>query len=41
MDLANARWLKELEKKNSELKKMLAEDMLDNRILKEINAKKW
>lgn len=41
MDLANARRLKELEKENSELKKMLAEVMLDNRILKEVNAKKW
>ena len=41
MDLANARWLKELEKKNSELKKMLAEAMLDNRILKAVNAKNW
>jgi putative transposase len=30
-----------LEKENSELKKMLAEAMLDNRVLKEINSKKW
>ena len=41
MELADARRLKELEKENAELKKMLAESMLKNRILKEVNAKKW
>lgn len=41
MELADARRLKELEKENAELKKMLAESMLENRILKEVNAKKW
>ena len=41
MDLADAKRLKELEKENAELKKMLAEAMLDNRVLQEINAKKW
>ena len=36
------RWrLKELEKENAELKKMLAESMLENRVLKEVNSKKW
>ena len=40
MELADARRLKELEKENAELKKMLAESMLENRILKEVNAKK-
>jgi len=35
------RRLKELEKENAELKKMLAEAMLENRVLKEVNAKKW
>ena len=39
MELADARRLKELEKENAELKKMLAESMLENRILKEVNAK--
>jgi len=29
------------EKENAELKKMLAESMLENRVLKEVNAKKW
>ena len=41
MELADARRLKELEKENAELKKMLAEAMLENRVLKEVNAKKW
>jgi len=41
MDLSDAKRLKELEKENAELKKMLAEAMLDNRVLKEVNAKKW
>ena len=36
MELADAKRLKELEKENSELKKML-----ENRVLKEVNAKKW
>ena len=39
MDLADAKWLKSLEKENAELKKMLAESMLENRVLKEVNAK--
>lgn len=33
--------LKQLEQENSRLKRALAEAMLDNQILKEINAKKW
>ena len=41
MDVADAKRLKALEKENAELKKMLAEALLDNRVLKEINAKKW
>jgi len=41
MDLADAKRLKELEKENAELKKMLAESMLENRVLKEVNSKKW
>ena len=39
MSLADAKRLKELEKENGELKKMLAEAMLENRVLKEVNAK--
>jgi putative transposase len=41
MELADAKRLKELEKENSALKKMLAESMLENRVLKEVNSKKW
>ena len=41
MEIADAKRLKALEKENVELKKMLAEAMLDIRVLKEINAKKW
>ena len=41
MELADAKRLKELEKENAELKKMLAESMLENRVLKEVNSKKW
>ena len=33
--------LKELEKENSRLKKLVAEQALDMDMLKEINAKKW
>ncbi len=40
MDLADAKRLKELEKENAELKKMLAEPMVKNRVLEEVNAKK-
>ena len=41
MELADAKRLKEVEKENTELKKMLAESMLGNRVLKEVNSKKW
>ncbi len=41
MDLADAKRLKELEKENCELKKMLAESMLKIRVLDEVNSKKW
>ena len=41
MDLADAKRLKELDKENGELKKMLAESMLKIRVLEEVNSKKW
>ena len=41
MDIADAKRLKELEKENADLKKMLAGSMLENRVLKEVNSKKW
>jgi putative transposase len=41
MDVSDARRLKALEDENSMLKRLLAETMLDNAILKDIAAKKW
>ena len=41
LDVSDARRLKALEDENAKLKKLLAEAMLDNAMLKEINSKKW
>ena len=41
MDLNEARRLRELERENSELKKMLAESLLKNRVLEAVAEKKW
>jgi putative transposase len=41
MDVSEARKLKDLEIENAQLKKMVAEQALDIRMLKEINSKKW
>lgn len=41
MDVSDARRLKALEEENARLKKLLAESMLDNAMLKDINSKKW
>jgi putative transposase len=41
MDVSDARRLKTLEDENGKLKKLLAEAMLDNAMLKDIAAKKW
>jgi putative transposase len=41
MDVSDARRLKALEDENSRLKKLLAEAMLDNAMLKDVAAKKW
>lgn len=41
MDISEARRLRELEKENAELKKVVAELTLDNRVLRDINQKKW
>ena len=41
MEIPEARRLKELEKENSELKQMLADSLLKNRVLEIVNAKKW
>ena len=41
MDVSDARKLKALEDENARLKKLLAEAMLDNAMLKYIAEKKW
>ena len=41
MDVSDARKLRALEDENAKLKKLLAEQMLDNAILKDVAAKKW
>ena len=41
MEVSDARRLKALEDENNRLKKLLAEQMLDNAILKDVSAKKW
>jgi putative transposase len=41
LEVSDARRLKALEDENAKLKKLLAEAMLDNAMLKDIAAKKW
>jgi putative transposase len=41
LDVSEARRLRALEAENARLKKLLADAMLDNAMLKEIAAKKW
>lgn len=41
LDVSDTRRLKMLEAENTKLKKLLAEVMLDNAMLKDISAKKW
>ncbi|EFL87674.1 transposase IS3/family protein [Ahrensia sp. R2A130] len=41
MDVSDTRKLKAFEDENARLKKLLAEQMLDNAMLRDINAKKW
>ena len=41
LDVSDAKRLKMLEDENGKLKKLLAETMLDNAILKDINSRKW
>lgn len=41
LDVSEARRLKMLTDENAKLKKLLAEAMLDNSMLKELNSKKW
>lgn len=41
LEVSDARRLKALEEENGKLKKLLAEAMLDNAILKDVAAKEW
>ena len=41
MGISEARRLKQLENENAKLKKLLAEAMLDNAVLKDITSRKW
>ena len=41
MDVSDAKRLRALEDENAKLKKLLAETMLDNAILKDVASKKW
>ena len=41
LEVSEAKRLRQLEDDNSKLKKLLAEAMLDNAMLKEITSKKW
>ena len=41
MEVSEAKRLKALEDENAKLKKLLAEAMLDNAVLKDIAGKKW
>ena len=41
MEVSDLRQLKSLQNENSELKKIVADLTLDNRMLRDVNAKKW
>ena len=41
MDVSDAKRLKVLEDENAKLKKLLAEQMLDNAMLKDVASRKW
>ena len=41
MEVSDARRLKVLEDENAKLKKLLAEGMLDNAMLRDVAARKW
>ena len=41
MEVSEAKKLRDLERENSELKRMVAEQALDIRMLKDLNSKKW
>ncbi len=41
MEVADVKQYRSLQKENAELKKVVAELTLDNRMLRDVNAKKW
>ena len=41
MEVSEAKRLRELERENGELKRIVADLTLDNRMLRDVNAKKW
>jgi putative transposase len=41
MEVSDAERLKALEDENAKLKKLLAEAMLDNAVLKDVTSRKW
>ncbi len=41
MEVGDVVRMKSLEQENTELKKLVAERSLDNRMLRDVNAKKW
>ncbi len=41
MTVSEAKRLKELERENTELKKIVADQALDMRMLKDVNSRKW
>ena len=41
MEVSDAKKLRQLEDENRKLKTMVADLMLDNKILKDVNSKKW
>ena len=41
MDVSEAKRLRTLERENAELKKLVADLSLDNRMLRDVNSRKW
>lgn len=41
IEVSEAKWLRELEKENAKLKKLLAEKLLEAEAMKDIISKKW
>ena len=41
MEPSDAKWLRQLEDENARLKKLVAEQMLDITMLRDVNSKKW